>query len=372
MEYNQEDIHILLIEKISGTIDPQDEAWLDTLIREERSVADMWHTIQAAFATPAGREALDPARHLAFVEKVERSMQERRRRKILRTVSYAAASAALLIGVWALFYQPHIAPGTAPGSAQHISLQLGNGRVIPLDGHAAKETIQLDNARLHTRNNTLTYITAGNAAVNTLCIPAGKDYTLVLSDGSVIRLNAGTTLSFPFTFTGKNREIAIDGEAFFKIARRAGQPFIVHTPQSDIEVLGTSFNVNTYNDTATAIALMEGAVKVTAGNSVRILQPGYRVTYHRHRGMDVTAFDRSEVLSWLNGEFFFHDASLEEIARVIARLYGIKVVLDSPSITNKHFSGVINKKKPVTAFLEHLQKTSEASYYYKDNALHFK
>ena len=371
MEYNRDDIHILLIEKISGRINLEEEALLDRLIREDAAVADMWRSLQDTFSSPAGREALDPARHQVFIEKVQTSLHQRQRQKVFRSIAYAAAI-TLFLGSFPLWYHLHRAAPEENETAinPQVRLQLGNGRVISLADDAS-QTIQLENARLRNSHDTLTYTTAGNNMVNTLIVPPGKQYTLVLSDGSEIRLNAATRISFPFTFTGRKREISISGEAYFKITRDAGRTFIVHTPQSDIEVLGTIFNVNTYCDSSMAVSLIEGAVTVKAGNSTQLLHPGSQAIYTK-RDMVISTFDKNETLSWLNGEFFFHDTYLEEIARIISRWYGIKVVLDHPAIMHKRVSGVIDKKKPLRIFLDHLQKTSETTCYYKDNVLHFK
>jgi hypothetical protein len=373
MEYNKEDIHILLIEKISGAISEQDEAFIDKLIREEPAVTRMWHSLRAAFDTPEGREALDPEGHEAFTDRVTASLKKRSGGKIFRNIGYAAAVLALLAGAWSMFWLPRKThTEKLLVNAPQVILQLGNGRVISLEPAGNRQFIELENTRLCLDSNVLTYTSENNATVNTLSVPAGKGYALILSDGSEIRLNAATTLRFPFTFTGGKREISISGEAYFKIAAKSAQPFIVHTPQSDIEVLGTAFNVNTYGDAAVAVSLIEGAVKVKAGNTVSLLKPGFQAVYHRQKGMETMSFDKSEVLSWLNGEVFFHEATLQEIARMISRCYGITAVLDNPAITSKRFSGVLDRKKPVTAFLEHIQKTSEASYYYKGSILHFK
>ena len=373
MEYNSEDIHILLIEKISGDISPADEALVDRLISEDPAIASMWTSLQATFSTPAGREALDPARHELFAEKVMGSLHQvqHRKQQLFRDIGYAA-TILLLLSVCLLW--PELRrrqSGPVLAANPEVCLQLGNGRVISL-GNNSPQSIQLEDAYLRRFHDTLTFTAAGNEMINTLIIPAGKDYTLVLSEGTEIRLNAATTLSFPFSFRGNKREIRVNGEAYFKIGRKAGQPFVVHTPQSVIEVLGTSFNVNTYREGQTTVSLLEGAVKIKAGNEVRTLQPGNQAIYHLETGMEIRAFDKTEVLAWLNGEYLFHDTPLQEITRVIPRWYGVSVVLDNPDIVNKRFSGVIHKSKPLSVFLEHLQKTSELRFHYKGSVLHIK
>lgn len=372
MEYNSEDIHILLIEKISGKISPTDEALVNRLISEDPAVADMWASLRATFATPAGQEVLDPVHDEAFIQKVISSLHQRHRRRqqIFRDIGYAAA-VLLLLGVCLFWHQRWQSPDTVLTYNRDIRLQLSNGREISLADNIP-QSIQVEDAQLRSIHDTLTFTAGGSGMMNTLIIPPGKDYTLVLSDGSEIRINAATTLSFPFAFRGNKREVRVDGEAYFKIARQAGQPFIVHTPQSSIEVLGTSFNVNTYHGERMIVSLMEGAVKIKAGSETRTLQPGNQAIYHPQKGMEVRTFDKIEVLAWLNGEYLFHDTPLQEIARVIPRWYGVSVVLDNPTIVNKRFSGIIHKDKPLCIFLEHLQKTSAVRFYYKDKVLHFK
>jgi hypothetical protein len=372
MEYNSEDIHILLIEKISGKISAADEALVDRLIREEPAVACMWASLQDTFATPAGREVLDAGRHEAFMKKVVGLLRQnhRLRLKLFRSLGYAALL-LLLLSIFLFWHQRQQGPAAEPSFSPEVCLRLGNGRVISLTNNK-QQIIALEEAYLRNINDTLRYTAGGSGMVNTLIVPPGKDYTLVLSDGTEIKLNAATTLSFPFTFKGNKREIRVNGEAYFKVARKAGQPFIVHTPQSAIEVLGTDFNVNTYNSERMTVSLLEGAVKIKAGNEVRILQPGNQAIYQPEKGMEVKAFDKSKVLAWLNGEYQFHDTPLQEIARVIPRWYGISVVLDNPAIVNKRFSGVMHKNKPLCIFLEHLQKTSEVRFHYKGRVLHFK
>jgi ferric-dicitrate binding protein FerR (iron transport regulator) len=373
MEYNRDEIHLLLIEKICGTIDTEDEVLVDRLIREEPAVADMWRSLKDIFSTPEGREALDTVRHEAFTEKVEHSFHRSRRRRIYRRGIGYAAAALLLLSVLSWWYLLHTAPAREVSASPdvHVQLQLGNGRTICLDDYSP-QTILLGNARLRSHRDTLTYTAAGNGMVNTLVVPPGKQYTLVLSDGTEIRLNAATSLSFPFTFKGRKREVTINGEAYFKIARRAGHPFIVHTPQSTIEVLGTTFNVNTYSKDSMTVSLLDGALRVKAGNSVRTLEPGCQAVYKRQKNMQIKAFDSNEVLSWLNGEFIFHDTELQHLTGVISRWYGVNVIVDNPAIADKRFSGVISKKKPLCIFLEQLQKTSEVRSHYNGNELHFR
>ncbi|WP_298731760.1 FecR family protein [uncultured Chitinophaga sp.] len=375
MEYNSEDIHILLIEKISGDINPADEALVDRLIRDDPSIAEAWTALQATFSTPEGREALDPARHEAFAEKVLTTLEQRQRKQRRRYYDIGWAAAILLLLVaslqWPGAQRPPSAPAPMPAARQEVCLQLGNGRLISL-GDNSPQHIPLKDAYLRRFHDTLTFTAAGNKMVNTLIVPPGKDYTLLLSDGTEIRLNAGTTLSFPFSFPDNKREVSINGEAYFRVAKKAGQPFIVYTPQSVIEVLGTSFNVNTYQRQRTTVSLLEGVVKIKAGNDVQLLQPGTQAVCLSHQGMEIRPFNKTETFSWLKGEYLFHDTPLQEIARVIPCWYGVDVVLDHPGIVNKRFSGVIHKNKPLAVFIEHLQRTSGLRFEYKGSVLHIK
>jgi ferric-dicitrate binding protein FerR (iron transport regulator) len=247
-------------------------------------------------------------------------------------------------------------------SINTIKLQLANGHVIDLNKVRDIHT-QLNNTLSHKRDST---------GMNSLTTPIGMDYKIRLNDGTEVWLNALTQLDFPFAFTGNTREITINGEAYLKIAKDESKPFIVHLPHNDVRVLGTTFNVNSYDSGIVKVSLVEGALNVQQGEKTISVKPGMeiisdgKITLHN--------FDERQVLGWRKGMYYFYDADLKEISKVLPRWFGITVVIDNPTIINKKFVGVVDKNQPIEVFIDNLRTVADIDCFYDkpQNTLHFK
>lgn len=292
------------------------------------------------------------------------------------------AAAAMVIGVLlvgAIYWQQLRKYGktglaSAP-SKPAIELQLANGQVINLsreEGAINAGAVQLNN-----KHKVLTYAVGNNstapAGMNSLFVPVGMSYQVKLADGCEVWLNSATRLEFPLSFTEHKREITIYGEAYLKIAKDAAKPFVVHLPHSTVQVLGTEFNVNTYDSGVVKVALVEGSVNVQAPTGNSKLSPGKQAIYQAGQPITQVDFEARQVLSWRKGLFYFNDASLDEISRVVPRWYGVRVVIDNPAILSRRFSGVINRNHPITVFLEDLKVISHIDARIdQEGVLHFK
>jgi transmembrane sensor len=256
-----------------------------------------------------------------------------------------------------------------------IQLKMADGKVINLS--AAQGGINAGAAQLNNTNKTLTYsVNSGavpNNEINSLIVPVGMDYKINLSDGTEVWLNAATQMKFPLAFTGNTREITINGEAFLKVAKNLKKPFIVHLPNTTVQVLGTEFNVNTYDSGVVKVALVKGSVNMHASTGDSKLVPGIEAISSSGTPIKQQAFDSKIVLSWRNGLFYFEEASLTEISKVTPRWFGIEVVIDNPSLYRRRFTGVLNRNQPLSVFLEDLKAISNIdSYIDKGKVLHFK
>jgi ferric-dicitrate binding protein FerR (iron transport regulator) len=142
--------------------------------------------------------------------------------------------------------------------------------------------------------------------------------------------------------------------------------------KSDVQVLGTEFNVNTYDNGIIKVALVEGSVKMNAGGNSEILQPGKVATF---AGKDITvnSFNREEVLGWQKGIFKFPvGVTVDEIARVVPRYSGIKMIVDK-SATGKIFKGIVyDRNKPIDELLFQITATKEITVYQQDEVIHLK
>ncbi|WP_170302682.1 FecR family protein [Chitinophaga oryziterrae] len=305
---------------------------------------------------------------------INRVNSQKRRRKVMSLAIVSAAAALILFFAVKELYRPdQTGKPVLAGSVvkkQHIQLQLSNGQTIDLNTDTSQ--VLAGNVVLKNANKTLTYKSGEAAGFATLTVPPGKDYTIHLSDGSEVQLNAATSIRFPLSFTGNTREVFINGEAYLKIAKDADKPFIVNLPNSSVHVLGTAFNVNTYDSGIVKVALVEGAVKfVNKENSLQLL-PGQEGVSSAGN-ISTHPFDETEVLSWRSGRFLFSNASLEDVCRVIPRLYGLSLELDNKQVASRRFSGVIDRNQPLENVLKALKATNAIDYYAdKEGVFHIK
>lgn len=306
---------------------------------------------------------------------------------VLRTRWYwvAAAMALLLAGVF--YYnqrsdknsdiavvkpKPALPQDVAPGGNRAV-LTLADGRIIPLDSLAngqlaTQQTVtitKLADGQLQYRVNG----TAGadETMFNTISVPRGGEYTLTLEDGTRVWLNSSSTLRYPVRFTGKERMVTVSGEAYFDVAKvesAAGKkPFIVEVAKANglagrVEVLGTEFNINAYEDEATVqTTLVEGTVRMftpaqTAGVT---LQPGQQAAVRT--GTDkitVSNADVDAVIAWKNGLFQFNRADIQTIMRQIARWYDVEVVIEG-DLPARRFVGKVPRNNNVSEVLQILE-----------------
>lgn len=258
----------------------------------------------------------------------------------------------------------HLQTEIGPGTNKAV-LTLGDGSAIVLDeaknGNLARQgnskVVKLENGRL-------AYETERGAAeeiaTNTLSVPRGGQYTLTLSDGTRVWLNAASSIKYPTAFAGAERVVEVTGEAYLEIAKNAKQPFIVRTKGTEILVLGTSFNVNAYADeNAVRTTLINGSVKITkSSNAVAaMLLPGQQAeTGGNTDGVKVGTVDTEQVLAWKNGFFSFNNADIKTIMRQLARWYDINIVYEN-GVPAQRFFGEMNRSLTLSQVLKGLEVT---------------
>ena len=363
------DLHQLMIEKLSGIIRPEDERLLEQLILEDQEVRRQWEELQRTFPAP------DTLQYdlLESWEKVSgNARRSQRRRRVLR-ISAAALLAGILAGGFFFIRPTHKQPvavnTTLPGGLQ---LQLAGGQVIDLS--KARAT---DAGKVRLANNpaarTLSYTDNGaGASMNKLWVPPGLDYTLKLSDGSEIIINSATEIYFPFRFGDSARIIRIKGEVYCKIARDDARPFIVELPDgAQVQVLGTTFNINTYEQGNQKVSLVDGAVALKSTSKKVVLRPGLQGSYAAGQDdMTVHPFDPDE-LAWINGQYMLDNAPISELATLIPRWFNTPVHLDNPEqAASKHFTGIVFKNRPLNELLDILRSAANCECYYKEGVLH--
>lgn len=206
--------------------------------------------------------------------------------------------------------------------------------------------------------------------INMLSTPIGGTFSVVLSDGSKVWLNASSSIKFPAKFVGAERRVEIVGEAYFEIAKDKEKPFFVKNGSSEIKVLGTHFNVMAYpNEYRSALTLIEGSVQFTKGNHTELLKPGKQILYEEasNTTKQVEA-NIEEVMAWRNNLFVFNNTSLDEIMKDLVRWYDVKIKYEGekPDI---FFTGVIPRNANVSKVLKTLELTGDVVFGIKDNVI---
>jgi ferric-dicitrate binding protein FerR (iron transport regulator) len=250
----------------------------------------------------------------------------------------------------------------APGGNKAI-LTLSGGRRLILDS-AARDTVLTEGSDIVANAGGRLAYNEGSkpgteTVYNTLTTPRGGQYQLTLPDGTRVWLNAASSITYPIAFSGPERKVTITGEAYLEVAQNARQPFKVVVGGIDINVLGTSFNVNAYPDEADInTTLLEGKVQITNKNQKVILEPGQQaqVSGSESNIRVLSGVDVEQAIAWKNGFFAFTKADLPTVIRQLARWYDVEVHYEG-DIPKREFNGEIGKLLTLDQVLKVLTKT---------------
>jgi transmembrane sensor len=294
-------------------------------------------------------------------------------------VAVMAVAAVCLLGVtgYFLLHRPGARRATPPvvkapvivPAGNRATLTLADGRRVVLDSAAdGNLTVQGNTQVIKLAGGQLVYrdgagSTAAAMTYNVMTTPRGGYYQVILPDGSKVWLDAASSLRYPTAFSGKDRAVELSGEAYFEIAPRADQPFLVTSNGITVQVLGTEFNLMAYSDEdAIRTTLVKGSVRVVCGKDLRQVLPGQQTSWKRGgSAWQVSVPDINEVLAWKQGEFRFRDLDIPAIMRQIARWYDVDIEYVGKEPTGE-FTGVIPRKKDVADLLAVLEQTDEVFF----------
>jgi len=361
MQLTSEQIQILLVEKLAGTIEEGDDLLLEGLIAGDPAVRRQWLDMQQQLAQLGG--APQGVNEEEAWQKVEAEMR-RPARTIPIFAKITAAAAVVLLVVGAVFLVRKKPANPLAGEFEWkgkpvITLFTANGQNVNIE---AAQTIRLGDisARADRKEMVFPIAATGTAQWSTLAVPSTMDYKLSLPDGTGVWLNAQTRIYFPSSFQGPRREVYVQGEAFFRVSKDQQHPFIVHTNQTEVQVLGTSFNINTYATDCSVTSLVEGAVVNRDGHGSEVaLRPGTQAVYSSEHRFSTQPFDETEVLSWMKGIYYFHNTPLKDISKVISRWYNADVYFNNANLQSKTFSGQLDKANTLQVFLDNLNLSEE-------------
>ncbi len=249
-----------------------------------------------------------------------------------------------------------------PGTDKAI-LTLADGSTIQLNNSGSKKIADQNGTAVNQQGAQLVYdatqassINRSVLSYNTLATKRGNQYQLVLPDGSHAWLNAASSIRYPIAFTGNERKVEITGEVYFEVAKNRAIPFKVVANGMQVEVLGTHFNINSYEDEATIkTTLLEGAVKIVGGGKGSFLKPGQQAQLTKEGDFKISNDVNTEVvIAWKDQIFQFESDDLKTIMRQISRWYDVEVVYEGNAL-NRHFTGMISRNKNLSEVLKMLE-----------------
>jgi ferric-dicitrate binding protein FerR (iron transport regulator) len=235
-------------------------------------------------------------------------------------------------------------------------ITLADGKIIAVDSLTSYSQGSVTVTR--TADGRLVYSGLGKEVqFNTLTNPRGsKVIDMTLADGSHIWLNAGSSITYPVAFTGNERRVSMTGEAYLEVAHNSAMPFTVSKGDVNVQVLGTKFNVNAYEDeNDIKVTLLEGSVKVSKGNSSNVIKPGQQARVANDIKI-INGVDLEQVMAWKNGTFYFNNTNIEVIMREAARWYNVEVSYEG-NVKNEFFGGTVPRTENISQLIKALELT---------------
>ncbi|MCX2584456.1 FecR family protein [Pedobacter sp. MR22-3] len=268
-----------------------------------------------------------------------------------------------------------VAHDVAPGSVG-ATLTLANGKKIRLTGAANGELAQEAGVIItKSSNGSLVYEIKDRASRseknNTLTTANGETYQVRLPDGSMVYLNAASSLTYATSLIENgHRMVTLRGEGYFEIFKDKKHPFIVKTEKQEVEVLGTHFNINSYGDeSAVATTLIQGSVKVRTGKKVQMLKPGEQ-SINDGKTIKVNQVDVDSSIDWKNGDFNLDGVEFKIAMRKIARWYDVEVIYEEAISDNIRSGGWVSRKNSLSAVLKSIEASGQVHFRIKGKQIY--
>ncbi|SEN45258.1 FecR family protein [bacterium A37T11] len=291
-------------------------------------------------------------------------------RKIkLMTLTYGAAT-VLIVVLATIYLYPRLlfnhkktTPNEIGPGSNKATLTLADGTKIKLQSD--KAGIQINGKKIIYNDGTsIRAIHSSSNTLNSLTTPRGGQYKIILSDGTKVWLNSASKLVYPEHFEGNIRQVSIIGEAYFEVTRQAGKTFQVVSKGQLIAVMGTEFNISSYeNDEEIKTTLVSGSIEVSIPNSIckeRLLPEQETIltgnTLKKHKA------DIASAIAWHQGLFQFNEEPLGSIMKKLSRWYDVEVHFEDDTLRNKSFYGVVNRYKQISAVLEILEDVGDVKF----------
>lgn len=369
----------LVYKYLQGHLTPEEKHLLDSWLQaspENRLWFEEWKNATRMEEKMRRMAAID--REKGWQRMVNKGVVkgERQPEKVVRWRRWMAAASVLILLMAGIYFWNNSTTQVAfvvdapikdiPAGKNGAILTLADGSQVSLDTFKNATIALQGGISVKVVNGSLVYEGKGDMmGYNTTTTPKGRQFQLILPDGTQVWLNAASSIRYPTTFTGNKRLVEVTGEVYFEVVKDSEKPFLVNVNRkTEVEVLGTHFNVNAYeNENSINTTLLEGSVAVAVSANIhqkKILQPGQQaqvqVDQQAQPGITVVNnADIEKVLAWKNGLFDFNGLTFEEIMRQLERWYDIEIDIDN-GLPDIQLAGTMSKQVSLERVLRFFDK----------------
>jgi len=373
----------LIVKYLQGCISPEEKVMLDKWLEESSENREIYHRVQGRVNREERQRIIRKLNKRAAWERVDRNTKKYRHPILRRCMKYAATIVLPLFMVGVGFYlirdKEEIHPVAemvkiSPGVTK-AELVLADGHKVVLGTETIDSLVSEEGVNIVKDGNGVSYLgnkEEGDLAYNIMRVPRGGEFKVRLQDGTLVYMNSETELKYPVRFVGKERRVYLSGEAYFEVQRDTTKPFIVVMNGNEVRVLGTEFNVRSYEDEKCQFTtLVAGKVLLTTHDHRCIeLLPNEQGIVDPQGDIRKEQVDVALYTAWKDGNFVFRKQSLEHIMEIVERWYDLKVTFEDEWCKQVSFSGNVERYDDFSKLAEMLEATGSVKFRIKNNEIY--
>ena len=373
----------LIVKYLQGCISPEEKVMLDKWLEESSENREIYHRVQGRVNREERQRIIRKLNKRAAWERVDRNTKKYRHPILRRCMKYAATIVLPLFMVGFGFYlirdKEEIHPVAemvkiSPGVTK-AELVLADGHKVVLGTETIDSLVSEEGVNIVKDGNGVSYLgnkEEGDLAYNIMRVPRGGEFKVRLQDGTLVYMNSETELKYPVRFVGKERRVYLSGEAYFEVQRDTTKPFIVVMNGNEVRVLGTEFNVRSYEDEKCQFTtLVAGKVLLTTHDHRCIeLLPNEQGIVDPQGDIRKEQVDVALYTAWKDGNFVFRKQSLEHIMEIVERWYDLKVTFEDEWCKQVSFSGNVERYDDFSKLAEMLEATGSVKFRIKNNEIY--
>ena len=373
----------LIVKYLQGCISPEEKVMLDKWLEESSENREIYHRVQGRVNREERQRIIRKLNKRAAWERVDRNTKKYRHPILRRCMKYAATIVLPLFMVGVGFYlirdKEEIHPVAemvkiSPGVTK-AELVLADGHKVVLGTETIDSLVSEEGVNIVKDGNGVSYLgnkEEGDLAYNIMRVPRGGEFKVRLQDGTLVYMNSETELKYPVRFVGKERRVYLSGEAYFEVQRDTTKPFIVVMNGNEVRVLGTEFNVRSYEDEKCQFTtLVAGKVLLTTHDHRCIeLLPNEQGIVDPQGDIRKEQVDVALYTAWKDGNFVFRKQSLEHIMEIVERWYDLKVTFEDEWCKPVSFSGNVERYDDFSKLAEMLEATGSVKFRIKNNEIY--